>query len=152
MIGIVLIGHAGIASEMLQALQYVVGEQPLMDALDVSSDTSVESLSDRLAAKINNCDVGQGVLLLADMFGGTPCNVAMGFLQSGRFEVVSGFNLPLLIKAATLRHHVNNVAELAQQVVRAGRQYIQVAPNITVAEAGPEPVQDKAAAQKRADA
>ncbi len=133
MIGIVLIGHARIAGEMLEALQYVVGEQPLMEALDVTSDCSPESLSGRLMAKIQNCDVGQGVLLLADMFGGTPCNVAMGCLQAGHIEVVSGFNLPLLIKAATLRHHVSSVPELAQQVARAGRQYIQVAPNITVA-------------------
>jgi len=138
MIGIVLIGHARIASEMLEALQYVVGEQPLMEALDVTSDSSPESLAERLMTKIHNCDVGQGVLLLADMFGGTPCNVAMGCLQAGRVEVVSGFNLPLLIKAATLRHHVESLPELAQQVVRAGRQYIQVAPNITVAGHTPE--------------
>jgi len=134
MIGIVLIGHARIASEMLEALQYVVGEQPLMAALDVTSDYSPESLTERLMTKVRNCDVGQGVLLLADMFGGTPCNVAMGCLQAGQVEVVSGFNLPLLIKAATLRRHVRSVSELAQQVVRAGRQYIQVAPNITVVE------------------
>jgi len=144
MIGIVLIGHARIASEMLEALQYVVGEQALMEALDVTSSTSPESLSDRLAAKIHNCDVGQGVLLLADMFGGTPCNVAMGFLQAGRIEVVSGFNLPLLIKAATLRQHVSSVPELAQKVVRAGRQYIQVAPNMMISE--------HSATEKHADA
>lgn len=133
MIGIVLIGHARIASEMLEALQYVVGEQPLMEALDVTSDSSPELLTDKLVAKIQNCDVGQGVLLLADMFGGTPCNVAMGCLQTGRVEVVSGFNLPLLIKAATSRHHVSSLPELAQQVVGAGRQYIQAAPNMTIA-------------------
>ncbi|MDQ6981387.1 MAG: PTS system fructose subfamily IIA component [Mariprofundus sp.] len=131
MIGIVLIGHSRIASEMLVSLQYVVGEQPLMDALDVTNDSSPELIADMLITKIRTCDVGQGVLLLADMFGGTPCNVAMGCLRAGHVEVVSGFNLPLLIKAATLRHHVNSLSELAQQVVRAGRQYIQVAPNIT---------------------
>ncbi|MDQ6996239.1 MAG: PTS sugar transporter subunit IIA [Mariprofundus sp.] len=129
-----LIGHARIASEMLEALQYVVGEQPLMEAIDVTRDCSPESLSDRLAAKIQNCDVGQGVLLLADMFGGTPCNVAMGYLQAGRIEVVSGFNLPLLIKAATLRQQVISLPELAQKVVKSGQQYIQVAPNIAVGE------------------
>jgi len=128
MIGIVLIGHSRIASEMLESLQYVVGEQALMEALDVTNDSSPELIADMLMTKIRSCDVGQGVLLLADMFGGTPCNVAMGCLQAGHVEVVSGFNLPLLIKAATLRYHVDSVTELAQQVVRAGRQYIQVAP------------------------
>jgi PTS system mannose-specific IIA component len=131
MIGIVLIGHSHIASEMLVSLQYVVGEQPLMDALDVTDDSSPELIAEMLMTKIRTCDVGQGVLLLADMFGGTPCNVAMGCLQAGRVEVVSGFNLPLLIKAATLRHHVDGLSELAHQVVRAGRQYIQIAPSIT---------------------
>jgi len=148
MIGIVLIGHARIASEMLEALQYVVGEQPLMETLDVTNDSNPESLADKLQTKIQNCDVGGGVLLLADMFGGTPCNVAMGCLQAGRVEVVSGFNLPLLIKAATLRQHVSSLPELAQKVVRAGRQYIQVAPNMTVA----EHVLDKNTAVKHADA
>jgi len=136
MIGIVLIGHARIASEMLEALQYVVGEQPLMEAMDVTSDSGPELLADALETKVQNCDVGQGVLLLADMFGGTPCNVAMGCLQAGRVEVVSGFNLPLLIKAATLRQHVSSLPELAHKVVRAGRQYIQVAPNISAVEHG----------------
>jgi len=148
MIGIVLIGHARIASEMLEALQYVLGEQPLMEALDVTIDSSPESLADKLTAKIHNCDVGRGVLLLADMFGGTPCNVAMGCLQAGRVEVVSGFNLPLLIKAATSRHQVNSLLELAQQVVRAGRQYIQIAPTLSVK----EPAIDKNTTAKHADA
>jgi len=132
-IGIVLIGHAHIASEMLKSLEFVVGEQVLMDALDVSHDSGPEALTDRLKAKIRGCDIGQGVLLLADMFGGTPCNIAMGCLQQGHTEVVSGFNLPLLIKAATLRHELNNLSELANQVVLAGRQYIQVAPQISTA-------------------
>jgi len=132
MIGIVLVGHARIASEMMAAVQFVVGEQPLMDAMDITTHSSPESLADELMTKARNCDVGRGVLLLADMFGGTPCNVAMGCLQSGHIEVVSGFNLPLLIKAATLRYHVSNVSELAQKVVQSGRQYIQVAPDLTL--------------------
>lgn len=133
MIGIVLIGHSHIASEMLKSLEFVVGEQVLMDALDVNHDSTPEALMDKLTAKIHSCDTGQGVLLLADMFGGTPCNVAMGCLQPGHVEVVSGFNLPLLIKAATLRMELNSLSELARLVVQAGRQYIQVAPPISTA-------------------
>jgi len=130
MIGIVLVGHAHIASEMMAAAQFVVGEQPLMDSMDITGNSSPELLADALQTKIHNCDVGQGVLLLADMFGGTPCNVAMGCLQSGHIEVVSGFNLPLLIKAATLRTQLGNVSELAQAVVQSGRLYIQAAPGL----------------------
>lgn len=129
MIGIVLIGHSRIASEMLIALQHVVGEEPLVASVDVNSDSDLELLSTTLKKQIKACDVGQGVLLLADMFGGTPCNIAMGCLQAGRVEVISGFNLPLLVKASSLRHHENNLKRLVQQVVRSGRQYIQLVPS-----------------------
>jgi len=127
MIGIVLIGHAHIASQMKEALQHILGEQPLISTVDIVDESSTEPLSELLKAKIRACDVGDGVLLLADMFGGTPCNIAMGCLQAGRVEVVSGFNLPLLIKAATMRNKVDSVSELALHVVDAGRQYIRLA-------------------------
>jgi len=130
MIGIVLIGHARIASEMVKALQHVVGEEPLIASIDVTHDICLETLTELLKTQIQACDVGEGVLLLADMFGGTPCNIAMGFLQPGRVEAISGFNLPLLIKATSLRHHEKDIVVLAQQVAKSGRQYIQMAPNI----------------------
>jgi len=132
MIGLVLIGHSRIASEMLHALQHVVGEESLIASVDVTDECSPEIISDILMAKIQACDVGEGVLLLADMFGGTPCNVAMGCLQAGHVELISGFNLPLLIKAATLRHHEKNLSSLAQKVMQSGRQYIQMAPTVVL--------------------
>ena len=132
MIGLVLIGHTRIASEMKRALEFVVGEQVLMEAVDATEDMTPESLAEKLHQKIRSCDIGKGVLVLADMFGGTPCNVAMGALEPGRVEVVSGFNLPLLIKAVSMRTQVAGVSELANHVVRAGRQYIQVAPKISI--------------------
>jgi len=127
MIGIVMIGHAHIASQMKEALQHILGEEALIAAVDITDDKSTEYLSAQLKMKIRSCDVGDGVLLLADMFGGTPCNIAMGCLQAGRVEVVSGFNLPLLIKAATTRDKAGSVSELAGHVVDAGRQYICMA-------------------------
>ena len=130
MIGIVLIGHARIASEMRRALEHVVGEQPLVETLDILSNDNLDKLSKTLQSKIRACDVGQGVLVLADMFGGTPCNIAMGTLQAGRVEVISGFNLPLLIKTATLRKTEKNLAALAEQVVKAGRQYMRVSSSV----------------------
>jgi len=130
-IGIVLIGHACIASEMRKALEHVVGEQPLIETLDVVNDHAPEDLSTQLQARIRACDVGDGVLLLADMFGGTPCNVAMGELKKGHVEVVSGFNLPLLIKAASLRNSVDDLPELAARVVESGKNYMCVAPHVT---------------------
>jgi len=135
-IGIVLIGHARIGSEMLIALQHVVGEEPLIASVDISESCDPEALAGLLDRTIQTCDVGQGVLLLADMFGGTPCNIAMGCLKPGSVEVVSGFNLPLLIKATVLRHHEKDLRALAEQVVISGRQYIQVAQRLTISRPG----------------
>ncbi|GAV20477.1 PTS system, mannose-specific IIA component [Mariprofundus micogutta] len=130
MIGIVLIGHERIASEMLAAMEHIVGKQPLIEVLDVLDSQTPDELTRSMQAKIRACDIGKGVLLLADMFGGTPCNIAMGCLQAGHVEVVSGFNLPLLIKAATLRDKQKNLAKLAEQVVESGRLYMRIAPHL----------------------
>jgi len=124
MIGIVLIGHNRIASEMLAAVEHVVGEQPLMKAMDVQSDSDTSQLTRELNSIIQACDVGHGILLLADMFGGTPCNIAMGCFEPGRVEVISGVNLPLLVKAATLRSKEKNLIALADQVLQSGRMYM----------------------------
>ncbi|MDQ6993692.1 MAG: PTS sugar transporter subunit IIA [Mariprofundus sp.] len=134
MIGIVLIGHAHIASQMKEVLQHILGEQPLIATLDITDENNAETLSSQLQMKIRACNVGSGVLLLADMFGGTPCNIAMGCLQKGQVEVVSGFNLPLLIKAASMRDKVDSVADLATLVVTAGRQYICMASDFQAAQ------------------
>lgn len=130
MIGIVLIGHGHICSEMRDALEHVVGKQPLLEVLDILNNGNLEMVSATIKSKVRACDVGQGVLILADMFGGTPCNIAMGCLQADRVEVISGFNLPLLIKAATLRKTEKNLTALAQQVLEAGRQYMRISASI----------------------
>jgi len=128
----VLIGHSHIASEMLIALQHVVGEEPLIASVDVSDHCDPEAIAKVLNRKIQSCDVGRGVLLLADMFGGTPCNIAMGCLKPGSVEVISGFNLPLLIKATTLRHREKDLRIVAEQIVKSGRQYIQMAQQVNI--------------------
>jgi PTS system mannose-specific IIA component len=130
MIGIVLVGHEHIASEMLAALEHVLGRQSLIRAVDVSCDFPPETLRQRLDEDVRSCNAGAGVLVLADMFGGTPCNVALAMMRSGDVEVVSGMNLPALIKAATLRQQAIGVSELAAQVAEAGRHYICVATSL----------------------
>ena len=129
MIGIVLIGHGHICSEMRDAMEHVVGKQPLVEVLDVQDNGNLEMVSTMIKSKVRACDVGHGVLILADMFGGTPSNIAMGCLQTNRVEVISGFNLPLLIKAATVRKTEKNLTSLAQQVLEAGRQYMCISAN-----------------------
>jgi len=139
MIGIVLIGHERIASEMLAALEHVLGRQSLIQAVDVARDHPPELLRQRLGEAARSCNTGAGVLVLADMFGGTPCNAALSMLRPGEIEVVSGMNMPALIKAATLRQQSIDVTDLAVQVAEAGRRYICVATALMEGEASCAP-------------
>lgn len=131
MIGIVLIGHAHIASEMKAAVEHVLGEQPLMLAMDVLESSDPNALQQQLARLVKQCDGGSGTLIFADMFGGTPCNIALSCLKVGECEVISGFNLPALIKACSDRqaYQKNKMTlnMLAHDVVASGQQYMCLA-------------------------
>ncbi len=125
MIGIVLVGHRHIASEMLHAAEHVLGPQVLITAIDTGPEQNPRALAEALEQAFHSCNVGDGILLLTDMFGGTPCNIALSKAsEHAHVEVVSGFNLPLLIKALSLRNQVEDLNQLAHQIVTAGRQYI----------------------------
>ncbi len=125
MIGIVLVGHTHIASEMLEAAEHVLGPQALITAIDTGPEQNPRALAEALDQAFHRCDVGDGILLLTDMFGGTPCNIALSTAaRHAHVEVVSGFNLPLLIKALSLRSQTGDLNRLARQVVTSGRQYI----------------------------
>ncbi len=127
MIGVVLVAHEHAAGGMLQAAEHVVGRQSLTAVLDVPKTMPPEQLRDRMRDCIASADAGDGVLVLVDMFGGTPCNIALEFLEPGRIEVVSGFNIPLLVKAFVMRREERDVTVLAREVVASGRQYICLA-------------------------
>jgi len=124
MIGMVLIAHEHIAREMVAAVEHVVGKTALLKAVNVRPDHDPELLNRELQAALAACETGDGVLVLADMFGGTPCNIAIGSMRNSNVEVISGFNLPMLIKAVHLRKNDLSLTALAQQVVAAGRKYI----------------------------
>ncbi len=127
----VIVAHEKIGEAMLGAVEHILGPQALTAALSIGADADIQSdLSegqDRLHALIERCDTGDGVLLFADMFGGTPCNLALSCIQEGKVEVASGFNLPMLIKAATLRRTITDLRLLAQQARDAGRYHMHLA-------------------------
>ena len=131
MIGMVLVAHEQVGESMLAAVEHVLGPQPLSGALsvgvsvDIQSDTS--ELEHKLSALIRRCDAGDGVLLFADMFGGTPCNLALACMKTHHVEVISGFNLPMLIKAASLRPTLDQLSLLARQSRDSGRQHMHIA-------------------------
>lgn len=130
MIGLVIVAHANIAREMLRALEHVVGPQSLIEAVDVRSDEDVDEARANLRHVIARCDGGHGVLVATDMFGGTPCNLALSCLDKGKVEVVSGFNLPMLVKASKLRAETNDVLDLARQVQETGRYHMHLASDL----------------------
>ncbi|BEQ15093.1 PTS sugar transporter subunit IIA [Desulfoferula mesophila] len=126
MIGLVIITHARLGRELLSAAEFILGKVEQSASVSVESNTAADSLHARLEEAIAKVDSGQGVLILTDMFGGSPNNISLAFLEEGRREVVTGVNLPMLIKAATSREGTD-LGRLAHTVCEAGRDSISAA-------------------------
>jgi PTS system mannose-specific IIA component len=126
MIGLVLVTHGRLAEEFRSALEHVVGPQTRIATISMHPDDDVENRRGDIleaVAKVNN---GRGVIILTDMFGGTPSNLAISVMDTGKIEVIAGMNLPMLIKLASVRAEVP-LAEAVEQAQEAGRKYINVA-------------------------
>ncbi len=126
MIGVVLVTHGRLASEFIEALEHVVGAQSNMSAVCIGPDDDMEQRRQEIIDSVAKADDGDGVVLLTDMFGGTPSNLAISVLDQGRVEVIAGVNLPMLIKLASLRAS-EPLASAVVQAQQAGRKYINVA-------------------------
>ncbi len=126
MIGLVLISHGNLAHEMKAAMEHVVGEQKAVETVAIFPQDDMEKRRSEIIEKIDAVDKGQGVVVLTDMFGGTPSNLAISIMEKKNIEVLAGMNLPMLIKLAQVRAtaSVNEAAISAQD---AGRKYINVA-------------------------
>ncbi len=135
MIGVVLVTHGRLAQEFIGALEHVVGPQENMAAVCIGPDDDMERRRREIVENVAAVDSGQGVVLLTDMFGGTPSNLAISVLDQGRVEVVAGVNLPMLIKLASLRGE-ESLATVIAEAQRAGRKYINVASQLLADEAG----------------
>ena len=125
MIGLVLVTHGRLAAEFLAATEHVVGPQERIEAICIGADDDMEARRADIAAAVTRVNVGQGVIILTDMFGGTPSNLAISLLGSG-VEVIAGVNLPMLIKLASVRKTMR-VAAAVEAAQEAGRKYITVA-------------------------
>ncbi len=134
MIGVVLVTHGRLAQEFIAALEHVVGPQRNMAAICIGPDDDMEQRRREIVESVAAVDGGQGVVLLTDMFGGTPSNLAISVLDQGRVEVVAGVNLPMLIKLASLRGE-KPLATVIIEAQRAGRKYISVASQLLADEA-----------------
>jgi mannose PTS system EIIA component len=129
MIGLVLVTHGRLAAEFISALEHVVGKQPNMEAICIGPDDKMDERRNDISASIAKVDQGQGVIVLTDMFGGTPSNLAISLLEEGRVEVVAGLNLPMLVKLARVRKDCP-LAKAASAAQDAGRKYINIASQV----------------------
>ena len=129
MIGLVLVTHGRLAEEFLFALEHIVGPQAGIETIAIGPDDRMEKRRVDIAAAVERVNTGAGVIILTDMFGGTPSNLAISLLEIGKVEVVAGMNLPMLVKLARIRkdYLLDKAATAAQD---AGRKYINVASQI----------------------
>ncbi len=129
MIGLVLVTHGRLAEEFVHALEHVVGRQEFLKAVAIGPDDKMEIRRADIAAAVKSVDSGDGVIILTDMFGGTPSNLAISLLEEGRVEVVAGVNLPMLVKLVRVRKD-SNLHKCAAAAQDAGRKYINIASQI----------------------
>jgi PTS system mannose-specific IIA component len=126
MIGMVLVTHGRLAAEFIAALEHVVGAQKQVAAICIGAEDDMEARRQDILRRISEVDTGDGVVLLTDMFGGTPSNLAISVMDRPRIEVVAGVNLPMLIKLASLRQN-EGLQRSVSGAQEAGRKYINVA-------------------------
>lgn len=129
MIGLVLVTHGKLAAEFRAALEHVVGAQNNIETVSIGPDDDMEQRRSEILAAVEKVDDGGGVVLLTDMFGGTPSNLAISVMESANVEVVAGVNLPMLIKLASVREEMN-LKDAVREAQEAGRKYINVASDV----------------------
>jgi len=129
MIGLVLVTHGQLAAEFVRAMEHVVGPQQAVEAICIGPEDDMEARRADIARAIAAVDQGRGVILLTDLFGGTPSNLAISLMEPGRIEVIAGVNLPMLIRLEGARKMMKVQAAVAA-AREAGRKYISVASEV----------------------
>ena len=129
MIGMILVTHGRLADELRLAMEHVVGAQRNVDTVCIGPEDNIDDRRAEIEACIQRCDTGDGVVLLTDMFGGTPSNLAISLMDRKGVEVIAGVNLPMLVKLAKVRsnHPLVEAVDCAQT---AGRKYIAAASHV----------------------
>jgi len=126
MIGLVIVTHGGLAGEFRAALEHVVGPQRQVETVQIGPDDDMDMRRNEILQAIARVQTGHGVIVLTDMFGGTPSNLAISVMDEAKVEVIAGINLPILVKLAGLRGDVG-LSDAVTQARDAGRKYIKVA-------------------------
>lgn len=126
MIGIVLVTHGQLAEEFRHAVEHVVGPQENFETVSIGAEDDMEQRRRDIVDAVARADQGAGVIILTDMFGGTPSNLAISVMDPGRIDVIAGVNLPMLIKLSSVRAG-SDMARALEEAQNAGRKYINVA-------------------------
>jgi PTS system mannose-specific IIA component len=129
MIGLVLVTHGALAEEFKAALEHVVGPQEQIETICIGPEDDMESRRNDILKAVDAVDSGDGAIILTDMFGGTPSNLAISVMQSRDIEVIAGVNLPMLVKLARVRSELP-IKDAVRMAAEAGRKYISVATEV----------------------
>ncbi|QDY99502.1 PTS sugar transporter subunit IIA [Nitratireductor mangrovi] len=129
MIGVVLVTHGRLAEEFRHAVEHVVGSQEKFETVAIGAEDDMERRRQDIVDAVARVDEGSGVIILTDMFGGTPSNLAISVMEPGRVEVIAGMNLPMLIKLTSVRVG-NDMPAALEGAQSAGRKYINVASQV----------------------
>jgi PTS system mannose-specific IIA component len=126
MIGGIIVSHGKLAEELLNVLTIILGEAPNIEAISIGWYDDVEESKKKISRSLKRVDQKDGVIIFTDMFGGTPSNLSFSFLQDNEVEIITGFNLPMLIKFVSLQRS-KNLKEVAKKVVEQGKKNIHLA-------------------------
>lgn len=129
MIGIVVVSHGKLARELVRAAEHVVGEQKAFRSISIEAEDDIDERRSQIRDTVKACNSGRGVVILTDMFGGTPSNLALSNLAPGKVDVVGGVNLPMLIHLVQIRDRVS-LEEAVRAACDAGQRYIRVGSEI----------------------
>lgn len=134
MVGILIITHCNMAAELLKTAEFIVGGLDAVKGLSIDPQKDVESVRKEIEKAMKQVDRGEGILILTDMFGGTPSNISLSFLEEGKVEVLSGVNLPMLLKLSSHSRRDKSLKDLAEEVQIAGQSSITLASKILSSE------------------
>ncbi len=126
MVGVLVICHGNLGQELVKTAEIIVGKLDQCLAISMDPKHTIEELKEIVGSHLKKVDDGDGVLILTDLFGGTPSNISLSFLQEGKVEVISGLNLPMLIKLASIRRD-KSLEEIAPVIKEYGRRNISLA-------------------------
>ncbi|MEO0618058.1 MAG: PTS sugar transporter subunit IIA [Pseudomonadota bacterium] len=129
MIGLVIVTHGGLADEFLAAVEHIVGPQRQLVTISIGPEDDLEARRRDIQNAVTEVSSGDGVIVLTDMFGGTPSNLAISIMREAAVEVIAGVNLPMLVKLASIRDR-RALADVTEQACDAGRKYINVASEV----------------------